>query len=66
MASSITLYLAELMEITANSLTSQQWKIKAQGADAMATIARQHKPGTITGNNLNMLIEASIIYFLIL
>lgn len=37
----IRLYLQELITITQKALQSQSWKMKAQGAIAMASIAKQ-------------------------
>lgn len=37
----IRLYLQELIAVTQKALQSQSWKMKAQGAIAMASIAKQ-------------------------
>lgn len=56
-ATSIKLYLEELIDFTSSALLSPQWKIKAQAAAAMATIAKQQREGTIVGVQLRKLLE---------
>ncbi|TRY64723.1 hypothetical protein DNTS_030150 [Danionella cerebrum] len=53
----IRLYMTELIAITQRALASQSWKMKAQGAAAMATIAKQ-QTGTLVAPHLGMVLSA--------
>ncbi|NXR56874.1 ECM29 protein, partial [Hippolais icterina] len=52
----IRLYLQELISITQKALQSQSWKMKAQGAAAMASIAKQ--TGTLVPPHLGMMLSS--------
>ncbi|NXG01403.1 ECM29 protein, partial [Sakesphorus luctuosus] len=52
----IRLYMQELITITQKALQSQSWKMKAQGAAAMATIAKQ--AGSLVPPHLGMVLSA--------
>ncbi|XP_037979486.1 proteasome adapter and scaffold protein ECM29 isoform X1 [Motacilla alba alba] len=52
----IRLYLQELISITQKALQSQSWKMKAQGAAAMASIAKQ--TGSLVPPHLGMVLSA--------
>ncbi|NXD27831.1 ECM29 protein, partial [Spelaeornis formosus] len=52
----IRLYLQELISITQKALQSQSWKMKAQGAVAMASIAKQ--TGSLLPPHLGMVLSA--------
>ncbi|KAF4804062.1 proteasome-associated protein ECM29 [Turdus rufiventris] len=52
----IRLYLQELIYITQKALQSQSWKMKAQGAAAMASIAKQ--TGSLVPPHLGMVLSA--------
>ncbi|KAL2293978.1 hypothetical protein Nmel_007686 [Mimus melanotis] len=52
----IRLYLQELISITQKALQSQSWKMKAQGAAAMASIAKQ--TGSLIPPHLGMVLSA--------
>ncbi|TRZ18499.1 hypothetical protein HGM15179_008603 [Zosterops borbonicus] len=52
----IRLYLQELIAITQKALQSQSWKMKAQGAAAMASIAKQ--TGSLVPPHLGMVLSA--------
>uniref|UniRef100_A0A3B5ATH9 Ecm29 proteasome adaptor and scaffold n=1 Tax=Stegastes partitus TaxID=144197 RepID=A0A3B5ATH9_9TELE len=43
----IRLYMTELIAITQKALQSQSWKMKAQGAAAMATVAKEQTGGAV-------------------
>ncbi|KAG7254653.1 hypothetical protein CRUP_037122 [Coryphaenoides rupestris] len=49
----IRLYMTELIAITQKALQSQSWKIKAQGAAAMATVARE-QTGSLVAPHLGL------------
>ncbi|RXN25525.1 proteasome-associated ECM29-like protein [Labeo rohita] len=53
----IRLYMTELIAITQRALQSQSWKMKAQGAAAMATIAKQ-QTGSLVAPHLGMVLSA--------
>lgn len=53
----IRLYMTELIGITQRALQSQSWKMKAQGAAAMATIAKQ-QTGSLVAPHLGMVLTA--------
>uniref|UniRef100_A0A8C1EJV2 Ecm29 proteasome adaptor and scaffold n=1 Tax=Cyprinus carpio carpio TaxID=630221 RepID=A0A8C1EJV2_CYPCA len=53
----IRLYMTELIAITQRALQSQSWKMKAQGASAMATIAKQ-QTGSLVAPHLGMVLSA--------
>ncbi|XP_030643873.1 proteasome adapter and scaffold protein ECM29 [Chanos chanos] len=53
----IRLYMVELIAITQRALQSQSWKMKAQGAAAMATIAKQ-QTGSLVAPHLGMVLSA--------
>ncbi|XP_041077323.1 proteasome adapter and scaffold protein ECM29 isoform X1 [Polyodon spathula] len=53
----IRLYMQELIAITQKALQSQSWKMKAQGAAAMASIAKQ-QTGSLVAPHLGMLLSA--------
>ncbi|XP_061488079.1 proteasome adapter and scaffold protein ECM29 isoform X5 [Rhineura floridana] len=52
----IRLYMEELIGITQKALQSQSWKMKAQGAAAMASIAKQ--TGSLVPPHLGMVLTA--------
>uniref|UniRef100_A0A8D2L4M6 Ecm29 proteasome adaptor and scaffold n=1 Tax=Varanus komodoensis TaxID=61221 RepID=A0A8D2L4M6_VARKO len=52
----IRLYMEELIAITQKALQSQSWKMKAQGAAAMASIAKQ--TGSLAPPHLGMVLTA--------
>ncbi|NXQ55389.1 ECM29 protein, partial [Anthoscopus minutus] len=52
----IRLYLQELISITQKALQSQSWKMKAQGAAAMASIAKE--TGSLVPPHLGMVLSA--------
>ncbi|NXE57993.1 ECM29 protein, partial [Casuarius casuarius] len=52
----IRLYMQELIAITQKALQSQSWKMKAQGAAAMASIAKQ--TGSLVPPHLGMVLSA--------
>uniref|UniRef100_A0A8C8RHE2 Ecm29 proteasome adaptor and scaffold n=1 Tax=Pelusios castaneus TaxID=367368 RepID=A0A8C8RHE2_9SAUR len=52
----IRLYMQELITITQKALQSQSWKMKAQGAAAMASIAKQ--TGSLAPPHLGMVLTA--------
>ncbi|XP_053887475.1 proteasome adapter and scaffold protein ECM29 isoform X2 [Malaclemys terrapin pileata] len=52
----IRLYMQELIAITQKALQSQSWKMKAQGAAAMASIAKQ--TGSLVPPHLGMVVGA--------
>lgn len=51
------MYMTELIAITQRALQSQSWKMKAQGAAAMATIAKQ-QTGSLVAPHLGMVLSA--------
>lgn len=53
----IRLYMTELIAITQTALQSQSWKVKAQGAAAMATVARE-QTGSLVAPHLGMVLTA--------
>ncbi|XP_072904697.1 proteasome adapter and scaffold protein ECM29 [Hemitrygon akajei] len=53
----IRLYMQELIAITQKALQSQSWKMKAQGATAMASIAKQ-QTGSLVPPHLGMILNA--------
>ncbi|XP_041951493.1 proteasome adapter and scaffold protein ECM29 [Alosa sapidissima] len=53
----IRLYMTELIAITQKALQSQSWKMKAQGAAAMATVAKQ-QTGSLVPPHLGMVLGA--------
>ncbi|KAK6324484.1 hypothetical protein J4Q44_G00038260 [Coregonus suidteri] len=53
----IRLYMTELIDITQKALQSQSWKMKAQGAAAMASIAKQ-QTGSLVVPHLGMVLSA--------
>ncbi|KAJ8000530.1 hypothetical protein DPEC_G00181070 [Dallia pectoralis] len=53
----IRLYMTELIDITQKALQSQSWKMKAQGAAAMASIAKQ-QTGSLVAPHLGMVLTA--------
>lgn len=53
----IRLYMTELIAITQKALQSQSWKMKAQGAAAMATVAKQ-QTGSLVPPHLGMVLSA--------
>uniref|UniRef100_A0A8C5FEG7 Ecm29 proteasome adaptor and scaffold n=1 Tax=Gadus morhua TaxID=8049 RepID=A0A8C5FEG7_GADMO len=53
----IRLYMTELITITQKALQSQSWKIKAQGAAAMATVARE-QTGSLVAPHLGLVLTA--------
>ncbi|XP_029470526.1 proteasome adapter and scaffold protein ECM29 isoform X2 [Rhinatrema bivittatum] len=53
----IRLYMQELIAITQKALQSQSWKMKAQGAAAMASIAKQ-QTGSLVPPHLGMVLSA--------
>uniref|UniRef100_A0A8D0E6M2 Ecm29 proteasome adaptor and scaffold n=1 Tax=Salvator merianae TaxID=96440 RepID=A0A8D0E6M2_SALMN len=52
----IRLYMEELIAVTQKALQSQSWKMKAQGAAAMASIAKQ--TGSLAPPHLGMILSA--------
>ncbi|XP_020501213.2 proteasome adapter and scaffold protein ECM29 [Labrus bergylta] len=55
----IRLYMTELIAITQKALQSQSWKMKAQGAAAMATVAKE-QTGSLVAPHLGMVLTALI------
>uniref|UniRef100_A0AAQ6I9H6 Ecm29 proteasome adaptor and scaffold n=1 Tax=Anabas testudineus TaxID=64144 RepID=A0AAQ6I9H6_ANATE len=55
----IRLYMTELIAITQKALQSQSWKMKAQGAAAMATVAKE-QTGSLVAPHLGMVLNALI------
>ncbi|KAF7662410.1 hypothetical protein LDENG_00236880 [Lucifuga dentata] len=53
----IRLYMTELIAITQKALQSQSWKMKAQGAAAMATIAKE-QTGSLVAPHLGLVLTA--------
>lgn len=53
----IRLYMTELITITQKALQSQSWKMKAQGAAAMATVAKE-QTGSLVAPHLGMVLTA--------
>ncbi|XP_036407220.1 proteasome adapter and scaffold protein ECM29 [Megalops cyprinoides] len=53
----IRLYMTELIAITQKALQSQSWKMKAQGAAAMASIAKE-QTGSLVAPHLGMVLSA--------
>ncbi|KAM4708609.1 proteasome adapter and scaffold protein ECM29 [Discoglossus pictus] len=53
----IRLYMKELIDITQKALQSPSWKMKAQGAAAMASIAKQ-QTGSLVPPHLGMIVNA--------
>ncbi|XP_043916968.1 proteasome adapter and scaffold protein ECM29 [Protopterus annectens] len=53
----IRLYMEELIAITQKALQSQSWKMKAQGAAAMSSIAKQ-QTGSLVPPHLGMVLNA--------
>nr|XP_033782200.1 proteasome adapter and scaffold protein ECM29 isoform X1 [Geotrypetes seraphini] len=53
----IRLYMQELIAITQKALQSQSWKMKAQGAAAMASIAKQ-QTGSLVPPHLGIVLSA--------
>uniref|UniRef100_A0A4W3HWV2 Ecm29 proteasome adaptor and scaffold n=1 Tax=Callorhinchus milii TaxID=7868 RepID=A0A4W3HWV2_CALMI len=53
----IRLYMPELIGITQKALQSQSWKMKSQGASAMASIAKQ-QTGSLVPPHLGMILNA--------
>ena len=49
--------MTELITITQKALQSQSWKIKAQGAAAMATVARE-QTGSLVAPHLGLVLTA--------
>lgn len=49
--------MTELITITQTALQSQSWKMKAQGAAAMATIAKE-QTGSLVAPHLGMVLSA--------
>nr|XP_034996453.1 proteasome adapter and scaffold protein ECM29 isoform X2 [Zootoca vivipara] len=54
----IRLYMEELIAITQKALQSQSWKMKAQGAASMASIAKQ--TGSLVPPHLGMVLSALV------
>lgn len=52
----IRLYMKELIDITQKALQSPSWKMKAQGAAAMASIAKQ-QTGSLVPPHLGMVLD---------
>lgn len=52
----IRLYMQELIAITQKALQSQSWKMKAQGAAAMASVAKQ--TGSLVPPHLGIVLSA--------
>uniref|UniRef100_A0A1A8DM70 F-box protein 10 n=1 Tax=Nothobranchius kadleci TaxID=1051664 RepID=A0A1A8DM70_NOTKA len=55
----IRLYMTELIAITQKALQSQSWKMKAQGAAAMATVAKE-QTGSLVAPHLGLVLTALI------
>lgn len=55
----IRLYMTELIAITQRALQSQSWKMKAQGAAAMATVAKE-QTGSLVAPHLGMVLTALV------
>ncbi|XP_076026432.1 proteasome adapter and scaffold protein ECM29 isoform X2 [Genypterus blacodes] len=55
----IRLYMTELIAITQRALQSQSWKMKAQGAAAMATVAKE-QTGSLVAPHLGLVLTALI------
>lgn len=53
----IRLYMTELITITQKALQSQSWKMKAQGAAAMATVAKE-QIGSLVAPHLGLVLSA--------
>uniref|UniRef100_A0A7N9AVB1 Ecm29 proteasome adaptor and scaffold n=1 Tax=Mastacembelus armatus TaxID=205130 RepID=A0A7N9AVB1_9TELE len=53
----IRLYMTELIAITQRALQSQSWKMKAQGAAAMATVAKE-QTGSLVAPHLGLVLTA--------
>ncbi|KAG9346893.1 hypothetical protein JZ751_005820 [Albula glossodonta] len=53
----IRLYMTELIAITQKALQSQSWKMKAQGAAAMASIAKE-QTGSLVAPHLGLVLSA--------
>uniref|UniRef100_A0A8C7ZSZ0 Ecm29 proteasome adaptor and scaffold n=1 Tax=Oryzias sinensis TaxID=183150 RepID=A0A8C7ZSZ0_9TELE len=53
----IRLYMTELIAITQKALQSQSWKMKAQGAAAMATVAKE-QTGSLVAPHLGLVLSA--------
>uniref|UniRef100_A0A4W6G7A5 Ecm29 proteasome adaptor and scaffold n=1 Tax=Lates calcarifer TaxID=8187 RepID=A0A4W6G7A5_LATCA len=53
----IRLYMTELITITQKALQSQSWKMKAQGAAAMATVAKE-QTGSLVAPHLGLVLTA--------
>uniref|UniRef100_A0A672GTF9 Ecm29 proteasome adaptor and scaffold n=1 Tax=Salarias fasciatus TaxID=181472 RepID=A0A672GTF9_SALFA len=53
----IRLYMTELIAITQKALQSQSWKMKAQGAAAMATVAKE-QTGSLVAPHLGLILTA--------
>ncbi|KAM7419137.1 hypothetical protein PAMA_016317 [Pampus argenteus] len=53
----IRLYMTELIAITQKALQSQSWKMKAQGAGAMATVAKE-QTGSLVAPHLGLVLTA--------
>ncbi|KAM6939676.1 proteasome adapter and scaffold protein ECM29 [Xenentodon cancila] len=53
----IRLYMTELISITQKALQSQSWKMKAQGAAAMATVAKE-QTGSLVAPHLGLVLTA--------
>ncbi|KAF0037480.1 hypothetical protein F2P81_010354 [Scophthalmus maximus] len=53
----IRLYMTELITITQKALQSQSWKMKAQGAAAMATVAKEQM-GSLVAPHLGLVLTA--------
>ncbi|XP_034543140.1 proteasome adapter and scaffold protein ECM29 isoform X2 [Notolabrus celidotus] len=53
----IRLYMTELIAITQKALQSQSWKMKAQGAAGMATVAKE-QTGSLVAPHLGMVLTA--------
>uniref|UniRef100_H3CEP2 Ecm29 proteasome adaptor and scaffold n=1 Tax=Tetraodon nigroviridis TaxID=99883 RepID=H3CEP2_TETNG len=53
----IRLYMTELITVTQTALQSQSWKTKAQGAAAMATVAKE-QTGSLVAPHLGMVLSA--------
>lgn len=49
--------MTELIAITQKALQSQSWKIKSQGAAAMATVARE-QTGSLVAPHLGLVLTA--------
>ncbi|XP_063311357.1 proteasome adapter and scaffold protein ECM29 [Pelobates fuscus] len=56
----IRLYMKELIAITQKALQSPSWKMKAQGAAAMASIAKQ-QTGSLVPPHLGMVVSALLL-----